>query len=198
MKNLEKIYKTLPSKDKSKEEKSYMSRNALQSLYGEITEKGVNQIIDNLKKHKLITHDGLFIDLGSGYGKMVLHMAMFDEIKESHGIELLESKAEHANLLLNELPKDFPKEKVFLSKKDILEVNELKHDIVYHNSISWNNKHISHVVDITKKSSIHITTNNLNFKLKRTDLKEIHQWPTSCSWNKPGKLTTMFVYEKIR
>ena len=83
MSDLEKIYKLVKNSEieQSSNEKEFVLSNALQSLYGEITEKGVNQLIEKLREHRYLTNQTTFVDVGSGYGKMVLHMAMFDEIK---------------------------------------------------------------------------------------------------------------------
>ncbi len=62
-------------------------RNA--STYGEITSKGRNQLCEDISKH--LTKDSSFIDIGSGYGKLVSHVAENLNIK-STGIELCEKK----------------------------------------------------------------------------------------------------------
>ena len=199
MENLEKIYQPVTERNikLEQEEKKYKAKNALQSLYGEITEKGVNQLIENLRDNNYINRPLSFVDVGSGYGKMVFHMAMFDDIKKSKGIEFLKSKFKYSVDLLKSLSSSFPIHKIKLMFGDVLDVKELDEDIVYHNSISWSNKHLNHLINITKVGCIHISTNNLIYKTKRKDIKEIHRWQINCSWNKPGKLTTMFVYKKL-
>tara|TARA_B100001287_G_C22654338_1_gene516883 strand:+ start:374 stop:979 length:606 start_codon:yes stop_codon:yes gene_type:complete len=199
MENLKKIYQTIVERniEIDKEEKEFKSKNALQSLYGEITEKGVNQLIEELRNNNYINGTASFVDVGSGYGKMVFHMAMFDDIKHSKGIEFLKSKFKYSVDLLKSLSSSFPIHKIKLMFGDILDLKKLDEDIVYHNSISWNNKHMNHLINITKIGCIHISTNNLIYKTKRKDIKELHRWQINCSWNKNGKLTTMYVYKKL-
>lgn len=199
MSDLEKIYKLVKNSEieQSANEKEFVLSNALQSLYGEITEKGVNQLIEKLREHRYLTNQTTFVDVGSGYGKMVFHMAMFDEIKRSKGIEFLKSKFKYSVDLLKSLSPKYPLNKVKLMFGNILDVKELDEDIVFHNSISWANEHLNHLINITKPSSIHISSNNLIYKTKRKDIKEIHRWKISCSWNKGGKLTPMYVYKKL-
>tara|TARA_B100000925_G_C21933729_1_gene441393 strand:- start:445 stop:1008 length:564 start_codon:yes stop_codon:yes gene_type:complete len=71
------------------------------SLYGEITKEGVQCIIDEFK---LFFEDKqcVFYDLGSGAGKMVLHVAVSCEIKKSIGIEYYEDRVLSA---IAEVPK---------------------------------------------------------------------------------------------
>lgn len=57
--------------------------------YGEVTSKGRNQLCEDISKH--LTKDSSFIDIGSGYGKLVSHVAENLNIK-STGIELCEKK----------------------------------------------------------------------------------------------------------
>ena len=199
MENLKKIYQSIIERDIKidKKERQFKNKNAIQSLYGEITEKGVNLLVKKLRENSYINKESKFIDVGSGYGKMVLHMAMFDDIKESRGIEYLESKLKYSINILENLSFEFPTEKVKLEIADILDIKKLDEDIIYHNSISWTVNHLNHLIDISKKDSIHISTANLIYKTKRKDIKELHRWQINCSWNKNGKLTTMYVYKKL-
>ena len=48
-------------------------------LYGEISRKGVEQFIKSLPRE--ITSKDTFLDIGSGRGKMVMHMALATPIR---------------------------------------------------------------------------------------------------------------------
>ena len=59
--------------------------------YGEVTQKGTNALVNHFQKH--FNNNTVFYDLGSGLGKMVLHIGLQYNIKKSIGIEL--SKERH-------------------------------------------------------------------------------------------------------
>jgi len=60
-------------------------------VYGEITQNGTNTLVNHFRKH--FNKDTVFYDLGSGLGKMVLHIGLQYNVKKSVGIEL--SKERH-------------------------------------------------------------------------------------------------------
>ena len=64
------------------------------TLYGEITKEGVENLIEELSAY--ITPETVFYDVGSGYGTMVLHMAICTEIKRSVGVEFMAERCEYA------------------------------------------------------------------------------------------------------
>ena len=85
---LEEIYKFKTYSSKAKNKTIFPERlggdNA--AVYGELTYDGTNTYIEYFKKY--INRDTVFYDLGSGLGKMVLHMGLQCDIKKSIGIEL--------------------------------------------------------------------------------------------------------------
>ena len=60
-------------------------------LYGELTQKGVDMIVKHLQPY--FNSNTVFYDLGSGLGKMVLHIGIQYGVKKSIGIEY--SKERH-------------------------------------------------------------------------------------------------------
>ena len=66
------------------------------SLYGEITRGGVENLIFHLTS-QFMNKDTVFYDLGSGLGRMVIHVAMMCPIKKSVGVEFIKSRWEHAS-----------------------------------------------------------------------------------------------------
>lgn len=93
MNNLIKIYKTSPYleyKNKTEFNESIVGSNT----YGEITQKGTNDLVKHFKSY--FNSDTVFYDLGSGLGKMVLHIGIQYEIKKSIGIEYSEERHQGA------------------------------------------------------------------------------------------------------
>lgn len=103
---IKKIYETSPySKYKNKTNFTSIWPSVRdQGVYGELTQKGGNQIVENFKKY--FNEDTIFYDLGSGLGKTVLHYGLQYGIKKSVGIEYSKERHQGAIDLLEEYAKD--------------------------------------------------------------------------------------------
>ena len=84
-------------------------------LYGEITQIGMESIVNQLREDKLFKEIN-FLDLGSGNGRSVLHMGLMGEVITSTGIEVFESKSDYANNLFNSLDYPSPEKINFINK----------------------------------------------------------------------------------
>lgn len=103
---LKKIYKTSPYltyKNKTNFQNVWVD-SPHQQVYGELTQKGSNQIVKLFKKH--FNENTVFYDLGSGLGKTVLHYGLQYGIKKSVGIEYSKERHQGAIDLLEEYAKD--------------------------------------------------------------------------------------------
>ena len=59
-------------------------------VYGEVTKKGTNSIVNKFKKY--FNSNTVFYDLGSGLSKMVIHIGLEYGVKKSVGIEYSEER----------------------------------------------------------------------------------------------------------
>lgn len=75
--------------------KTNFSNNDGVETYGEVTQRGTNNLVKTFRKY--FNKDTVFYDLGSGLGKMVLHIGMQYDVKKSIGIEY--SKERHQGAL---------------------------------------------------------------------------------------------------
>lgn len=102
---LEEIYKTSPFSSRyigtGKEFK-----NKKHSVYGEMTLQSTESLINHFPEY--FTKDTVFYDLGSGLGKMVMHIGMKYKVKKSIGIELCKTKYEGAIELQDLFCEDYP------------------------------------------------------------------------------------------
>lgn len=122
-------------------------------LYGEITERGINLMIKELRNRNLFK-DIHFLDLGSGNGRSVLHMGLMEEVLTSTGIEVFESKSDYANTLLKSI--DYPyTEKISLINEDWDAVNNYrKYNLVLLNNADTLNHPPFGVLTRLKKGTI--------------------------------------------
>ena len=90
---LEEIYKTNPFNKRYRSNfKAF--KNKKHGVYGEMTFESVESVVNYFPKY--FTKDTVFYDLGSGLGKMVMHIGMKYKVKKSIGIELCKKRHEGA------------------------------------------------------------------------------------------------------
>jgi hypothetical protein len=88
--------------------------------YGEITKKGVQTIIEKIIKYKEIKESDVFVDIGSGCGKVVLQMAVKTNFKNLVGIEIIDIRNQYAKKILEQIaPIDDKDKKIFFINKDV-------------------------------------------------------------------------------
>jgi SAM-dependent methyltransferase len=100
------------------------------ATYGEITDEGVQKLIDMIKP----TAQDVFYDLGSGVGRMTTKMYLDSPLKKSVGIELSDSRHTYAMAIQQELKakkKLIPGRTLDFKKGDILKANLDDATIVY-------------------------------------------------------------------
>lgn len=82
------------------EQSANVNREHVATTYGEIKYLGgVEQIVDNLR----LDEDDVFVDLGSGTGRVVVEMFLSTPIKKSIGYELVKERFDHAMEVRGEL-----------------------------------------------------------------------------------------------
>ncbi len=101
---LTEIYKTSPYlkfKNKTKFDQKVIGSD----VYGEITEKGTDMIVNRFKEY--FNPNTIFYDLGSGLSKMVIHIGMKYNVKESIGIEYSKERHQGALFLKENYAKEY-------------------------------------------------------------------------------------------
>jgi hypothetical protein len=56
--------------------------------YGEITKSGTNTLYNYIKNNIQTSDDDIFYDIGSGHGKLILHLALISDFKFLKGVEI--------------------------------------------------------------------------------------------------------------
>lgn len=98
---------------------NFQGKYNLDLTYGEITRKGVETIISKVLKYKKdINASDVFVDVGSGCGKLILHCAVKLPIQTFVGIEIMKDRNQYAKKISEQvLPID--EKKVFFINKDL-------------------------------------------------------------------------------
>jgi len=97
---LNKIYSTNPYTSSLKNKTKFNPITQGSDIYGEVTKKGTNDLVNYFKDY--FNENTIFYDLGSGLGKMVLHIGLKYNIKKSIGIELSKERYQGAIDLKNQ------------------------------------------------------------------------------------------------
>ena len=85
--------------------------------YGEIIRSGVDEIINKINKYRKPTEKDVFVDIGSGCGKLVLHTAIKSDIKTLIGIEIVPQRLRYSKHIKEDI---LPENKsVFFIEKDV-------------------------------------------------------------------------------
>tara|TARA_Y100000385_G_scaffold287717_1_gene352555 strand:+ start:1474 stop:2046 length:573 start_codon:yes stop_codon:yes gene_type:complete len=102
-KTLEEIYQTSPYLQ-FKNKTHFNKKKVGKSTYGEITQIGTNNIVEKFKDY--FNTNTVFYDLGSGLGKMVIHIGVEYGVKKSIGIEYSKERYEGALFLKESFAKE--------------------------------------------------------------------------------------------
>lgn len=110
--------------------------NVAIETYGEFTRKGTESFIEYFKEH--LNRDSVFYDLGSGLGKMVIHIGEATEVKKSIGIEY--SRERH--LVASKLKETFASKnnRISLINSDIFKQSLSDATIVYFDNTCYSNE----------------------------------------------------------
>lgn len=88
--------------------------------YGEMNYNGIDLLYEYVKKN--FPDVSTFIDVGSGRGKLCIHMSSFPQIKKSIGIEIVKERHEDALDLLNTTASSYSK-KIKFFNDDIFNID---------------------------------------------------------------------------
>ena len=97
------------------------------ATYGEFTENGTNSLINEFKNY--FNSDTIFYDLGSGMGKMVLHIGMQCGVKKSIGIEFCDKRHQVAVDLQEKYASNY--NNIYFYNKDMFKQNISDATVVY-------------------------------------------------------------------
>lgn len=122
--------------------------------YGEITSKGIESMVDELKKRNLFNNIN-FLDLGSGNGRAVLHMGMYKEVESSHGIEIYKSKYDYSKKLLNNIENYNNEDKIKFINRDFNSITNFNnYNLILINNINTGKTSQLEVIKKIKKGSL--------------------------------------------
>ena len=164
-------------------------------VYGEITKEGVELMVDQLKELNLFKNIN-FLDLGSGNGRLVLHMGLYDEVKKSTGIELYKSKSDFGKNIMNSLS-GYPKEKINLINCNINEVKDFfECNLIFNNMIQTPKGGVLSEVSNKIKKGSHLISTFQFVEYKKYGFELVSKPEILYSWM-VGRKIKSYLYVKI-
>lgn len=118
------------------EDRTKAGFNRMHYTYGEILPSSVSYFIKELK----IAENDVFLDIGSGIGRMVIQVALEAKVKAARGVELSSYRHEQADVALAEIQKQGAldgKSVVNFINDDIFNVNLRDVTVVFANSLCY-------------------------------------------------------------
>lgn len=145
-------------------------------VYGEIRKAGVETIYKEISEY-----DGLdtFVDVGSGTGKICLHMSMISNFENIVGIEIVTGRHLYAIELQQNLGRDF--DNVTFLNDDILKIEFERPCVVFTNDVCFPNQLTKIIWDSLPVGSHFISCKNLGNSVKEINLNVTWQLEP-CRW----------------
>ena len=150
--------------------------NSDKFVYGEIRKAGVETIYKEISEY-----DGLdtFVDVGSGTGKICLHMSMISNFENIVGIEIVTGRHLYAIELQQNLGRDF--DNVTFLNDDILKIEFERPCVVFTNDVCFSNQLTKIIWDRLPVGSHFISCKNLGNSVKEIYLDVTWQLEP-CRW----------------
>ena len=151
--------------------------NSDKFVYGEIRKAGVETIYKEISEY-----DGLdtFVDVGSGTGKICLHMSMISNFENIVGIEIVTERHLYAIELQQNLGRDF--DNVTFLNDDILKIEFERPCVVFTNDVCFPNQLTKIIWDSLPVGSHFISCKNLGNSVKEIYLDVTWQLEP-CRWS---------------
>jgi len=160
------------------------NNNNISETYGEILYAGMNKLLSKIK----FTDQDIFIDIGSGLGKIVAQVFLHSNVKEAHGIEISPDLHSLATAIAERIQTELPhfyegNRKLNFILGNFLETPMLPATIAFINAICLPPTLLHALGDIINNTtSIHtvLTTRPIPTLQRLSFKKTIH---IQCSWD---------------
>ena len=154
--------------------------------------KTIIKKVGEYKNNDKWINDKVFIDLGSGEGKVSI-FALDYPFNKSLGVELSTDRHNMAINKKNKLSKD-KQNRIFFYNIDLLKYDLEEVDLIYISSLCFNSKFLEKISDKLSKELKNGSIITTSSELTNDSLKFIDSYDVEQSWSKKS---TIYMYEKI-
>jgi hypothetical protein len=106
----------------------------LNYVYGELLRDSVETVIEKINRYKKISEKDVFVDIGSGAGKLVLHLAIKSDIKTLVGVEIVPQRNRYSKWIKEKIVHD---KSIFFIEKDVRDFDLSIATIIFMNNICF-------------------------------------------------------------
>ena len=132
-------------------------------IYGEITKSGVDTLLKEIKKRKSITSDDVFYDIGSGNGKLPIHIALISEFSKVKGIEISDIRYMYSNHILKNTVGSI--DNIEFINDDVRNIDISDATVIFINDVLFSEEDVEHIFEKAGKG-----THIISFKKKSNDI----------------------------
>ena len=132
-------------------------------IYGEITKSGVDTLLKEIKKRKSITPDDIFYDIGSGNGKLPIHIALISEFSKVKGIEISDIRYMYSNHILKNTIDSL--DNIEFINDDVRNIDISDATVIFINDVLFSEEDVEHIFEKASKG-----THIISFKNKSNDI----------------------------
>lgn len=134
-------------------------------VYGEISKSGVNKLSKYLSKFS-----GVFYDIGSGNGKLILHLSLLTNFEKYIGVEIVELRHLYANKINEVVRQD-----VQFICGDVLKLDISDANFIFFDDLMFPKQLRLQILDIIPHDCYYLTT-------WKNDEDFIENWKIGVSW----------------
>lgn len=149
-------------------EREYRNKTIFKSeyteLYGEVTYQSTEAIVNQFKEH--FNNDTVFYDMGSGLGKMVVHVGLKYNAKKSCGVELSAERMVAAN----EIKDKYCGDNIVFIEEDFFKVDISDATVVYVDNTAMQDPITIKLFEMLPKGCLFICRRNCT-KLNLTEIE---------------------------
>lgn len=177
----------------SKADEENIRKHGGAPTYGEMTFKGTELLINYLKPKK----SDVFIDAGSGVGKVSIQFFFSTDISNVIGIELSEERYKKSKSILDSLQKnnEIPKGRALeFYNQDILHADLSGATLFFMCSTCFSDKLMQNITEKLSKLKPGLRVITLKKLPERNDFKLVHQMNVTTTWSNN---TIVYVYELL-
>ena len=132
-------------------------------IYGEITKSGVDALLREIKKRKSITSDDVFYDIGSGNGKLPIHIALISDFTKVKGIEISDIRYLYSNHILKNTVGYI--DNIEFINDDVRNIDISDATVIFINDVLFSEEDVEHIFEKATKG-----THIISFKKKSNDI----------------------------
>lgn len=151
--------------------------------YGELTEKGVDQMLRIVGRE--LGRTDVFLDVGSGAGKVVIDVYLSTDVKKAIGVEIMKHRYDMSVYIKDALSRLYTdEENIIFHYGNILEMDFVEDaTVVFFNCITWDHELCDKIVAMMKPGTI-VIHNKKNLALS---IKSTVEHTIETTWNKEAK-----------